>query len=120
MSRLQQECESVEVLMEAQHRVVICADAEDVALSKAKESGDGPLIVRVCAGTSCFLRNSQEIIQGLMKHVEANDLGDRVQVQATFCFELCEVGPNVAIGETIISQATLEKVVHAIHAELKQ
>ena len=81
--------------------------------------GDGPLIVRVCAGTSCFLRNSQEIIQGLMKHVEANDLGDRVHVQATFCFELCEVGPNVAIGETIISQATLEKVVHALRAELK-
>ncbi len=120
MSRLQQECESVEVLTEAQHRVVICTGAEDVALSKVKESGDGPLIVRVCVGTSCFLRNSQEIIQGLMKHVEANDLGDRVQVQASFCFELCEVGPNAAIGETIISQATLEKVVHAIHAQLKQ
>ena len=94
--------------------------AEDVALSKAKESGDGPLIVRVCAGTGCFLRNSQAIIQGLMKHVEANDLDDRVQVQASFCFERCGEGPNVAVGETIISQATLEKVVQAIHAELEQ
>lgn len=94
--------------------------AEDVALSKAKESGDGPLIVRVCAGTGCFLRNSQAIIQGLMKHVEANDLDDRVQVQASFCFERCGEGPNVAVGETIISQATLDKVVQAIHAELAQ
>ncbi|MDR2551318.1 MAG: [FeFe] hydrogenase, group A [Desulfobulbus sp.] len=94
--------------------------AEDIALTKAKESSDGPLIVRVCAGTGCFLRNSQAIIQGLMKHVEANDLDDRVQVQASFCFERCGEGPNVAVGETIISQATLEKVVQAIHAELAQ
>ena len=96
------------------------AGSEDVALAKAKETSDGPLIVRVCAGTGCFLRNSQAIVQGLMKHVEANDLGDRVQVQASFCFELCGEGPNVAVGETIISQATLEKVVNAIHAELAQ
>ncbi|WP_310599668.1 [FeFe] hydrogenase, group A [Desulfobulbus sp.] len=94
--------------------------AEDIALTKARESSDGPLIVRVCAGTGCFLRNSQAIIQGLMKHVEANDLDDRVQVQASFCFERCGEGPNVAVGETIISQATLEKVVQAIHAELAQ
>ena len=96
------------------------AGAEDLALSKVKESGDGPLTVRVCAGTGCFLRNSQAIIQGLMKHVEANDLGGKVQVQASFCFERCGEGPNVAVGENIISQATLEKVIGAIHAELAQ
>jgi NADH-quinone oxidoreductase subunit G len=91
---------------------------EDIALAKAQESGDGLLTVRVCAGTGCFLRNSQAIIQGLMKHVEANDLTDKVQVQASFCFELCGEGPNVAIGETIISHATLETVIEAMHAEL--
>jgi len=91
---------------------------EDIALAKAKDTGDGVLTVRVCAGTGCFLRNSQAIIQGLMKHVEANDLADKVQVQASFCFEMCGEGPNVAIGETIISQATLETVIEAIHAEL--
>ena len=96
------------------------AGAEDIALAKVKESGEGPLTVRVCAGTGCFLRNSQTIIQGLMKHVEANDLSDRVQVQASFCFEKCGEGPNVAVGENIISQATLEKVIGAIHAELAQ
>jgi NADH:ubiquinone oxidoreductase subunit E len=91
-----------------------------MALAKAKEAGDGLLTVRVCAGTGCFLRNSQAIIQGLMKHVEANDLGDRVQVQASFCFEMCGEGPNVAVGETIISHATLDTVIAAIHAELAQ
>jgi len=91
---------------------------EDIAQAKAQESGDDLLTVRVCAGTGCFLRNSQAIIQGLMKHVEANDLTDKVQVQASFCFELCGEGPNVAIGETIISHATLETVIEAMHAEL--
>lgn len=94
--------------------------AEEVALTKAVETGDGLLAVRVCAGTGCFLRSSQAIIQGLMKHVEANDLGDRVLVQASFCFEMCGEGPNVAVGDKIISQATLETVITAIHAELAE
>nr|WP_320013260.1 [FeFe] hydrogenase, group A [uncultured Desulfobulbus sp.] len=97
------------------------SSAEDVALSKVvEESGDGLLAVRVCAGTGCFLRNSQAIIQGLMKHVEANDLADKVLVQASFCFEKCGEGPNVAVGDTIISHATLEKVIEAIHVALAQ
>ena len=95
--------------------------AEDVALSRAvEESGEGMLAVRVCAGTGCFLRSSQAIIQGLMKHVEANDLGEKVLVQASFCFEKCGEGPNVAVGENLISHASLEKVIEAIHAELAQ
>jgi NADH-quinone oxidoreductase subunit G len=94
--------------------------SEELALSKAKESGSGLLTVRVCAGTGCFLRNSQAIIQGLMKHVEANDLDDKVQVQASFCFEMCGEGPNVAVGETIINHATLDVVINAVHAELAQ
>jgi NADH-quinone oxidoreductase subunit G len=96
------------------------AGAEDIALAKAKELGDGVLAVKVCAGTGCFLRNSQAIIQGLMKYVEANDLDDKVQVQASFCFEMCGEGPNVAVGESIISHATLDTVITAIHAELAQ
>ncbi len=96
------------------------AGSEELLLAKTGQSAEGPLTVRVCAGTGCFLRNSQAIIQGLMKHVEANDLGDKVQVQASFCFEMCGEGPNVAVGETIISHATLDTVVHAIHAELAQ
>jgi NADH-quinone oxidoreductase subunit G len=96
------------------------AGSEEIILAKARQSGEGPLTVRVCAGTGCFLRNSQAIIQGLMKHVEASDLGDKVQVQASFCFEMCGEGPNVAVGDTIINQATLEKVINAVHAELAQ
>jgi NADH-quinone oxidoreductase subunit G len=91
---------------------------EEIVLAKARQSGEGPLTVRVCAGTGCFLRNSQAIIQGLMKHVEASDLGDKVQVQASFCFEMCGEGPNVAVGDAIINQATLETVISAVHAEL--
>lgn len=94
------------------------AGGEEIALAKARQSHNSPLIVRVCAGTGCFLRSSQAIVQGLMQHIEANDLTDLVQVQASFCFELCGEGPNVAIGETILSHATLEKVINGVHAEL--
>ena len=92
---------------------------EVTEITHEEEKINTPLAVRVCAGTGCFLRKSQSIIQGLMKHIEANDLTERVNIQASYCFELCSEGPNVAIGDTIISQATLDKVVSAIHEELQ-
>ena len=46
-------------------------------------------------------------------------MDDRVLVQASFCFENCGEGPNAAVGETLVSQATLETVIEAIHTELE-
>ena len=98
------------------HRRRITGD--DIPLSEGV--GTDRLNVRVCAGTGCFLRESQSIIQGLMKHVEENNMSDRVQVQASFCFEQCGQGPNVAIGDNTISKATLEKTIAAINTELEK
>ncbi len=66
--------------------------------------------VKVCIGTSCFLKGSQEILSGVLKSVEQKHNDGFVDVNATFCKERCDKGPTVRIGDEIITHANLEQV----------
>ena len=79
---------------------------------------DGRVPVRVCVGTSCFVRGSQALLQSLMKHVESHGLADRVDLQATFCFEACNRGPTVRVGDEVLERCTLDKARTALAAAL--
>ena len=76
------------------------------------------LKVRVCVGTSCFIRNSQAILQGLLKHMEDNCLEDRMEISASFCFENCDSGPTVSIGDKVMHRCTLEQAMEEVKAKL--
>jgi ferredoxin len=78
----------------------------------------GKLRVSVCIGTSCFVRGSEELLKRLIKHVQANNLVDSVKVEATFCFEQCDRGPTVRIGEEVINHCTYEAACQAIESKL--
>jgi NADH:ubiquinone oxidoreductase subunit E len=41
-----------------------------------------------------------------------------VQPQATFCFEACDRGPTVQIGEQVLHHCTYEQALDAIEAAL--
>jgi len=76
------------------------------------------LEVSVCVGTSCFLRGAQKLLNSLVRHVEERALDDRVGIEATFCFEKCDCGPTVHIGEETIHHCTLEMACDAIRRQL--
>jgi len=80
---------------------------DGIALSDA---GGARVPVSVCVGTSCHLRGSQQILTELMHHVDAQDLGGRVEIQATFCLEACDRGPTVRVAGQVLHRATLEGV----------
>ena len=88
----------------------------DVELTGAKQRDR--LKVRVCVGTSCFIRHSQGVLQGLIAHVEENLLQDQVDIGASFCFEQCAGGPTVTIGERTLSRATLPEAMAVLGEEL--
>ncbi|HSW39963.1 MAG TPA: [FeFe] hydrogenase, group A, partial [Acidobacteriota bacterium] len=75
--------------------------------------------VRVCVGTSCFLKGSQQILKDLMAYAESDGLQDRIDLAATFCFERCGESPNVRVGETLLSGCTFEKVRDALLSQLE-
>ena len=76
------------------------------------------LEVCVCVGTSCYLRGSQKLLQTLMTQVKQKDLQNSVDVHATFCFEACDRGPTVRIGDDVLHKCTVEQVMTAIEESL--
>ena len=74
--------------------------------------------VKVCVGTSCMVRGSQKVLRDLVEHVGKAHLEDRVDIEATFCFEACDKGPTVTIGGRTINKCTPEQAVKALEAAL--
>ena len=70
--------------------------------------------IRVCVGTSCYLKGSQDILHHLGHYIADKGLQDRVQVKATFCFEKCDQGPTVKIGDEVITHCDLTQAVAAV------
>ena len=75
--------------------------------------------VSVCVGTSCFVRGSQALLERLMARIQAENLQDQVDVEATFCFEKCDRGPTIRVGEQVITHCDLETAWNAIQAQLQ-
>ena len=91
---------------------------EDMPLSSSKrEQG---VEVNVCFGTGCFLKGAQKLLRDILEHIGTNNLKDKVNVSASFCFETCEKGPVIRVGETVIEGCTLEKAAQAIQKEMVQ
>ncbi|MFP4431985.1 MAG: [FeFe] hydrogenase, group A [Spirochaetaceae bacterium] len=68
------------------------------------------LPVRVCVGTSCFLRGSQEMLSQLILALAAEGLDDVVDVNATFCAEQCSAGPTFHVGDEVVTGASVEEL----------
>ena len=81
---------------------------------------EGRLDVSVCVGTGCYVRGSQDLLNGLIRHIEDHGLAGAVNVKASFCFENCDKGPTVRIGQTIIDKCSLDKAREVLEVELEK
>jgi NADH-quinone oxidoreductase subunit G len=87
-------------------------------VSLVNGSGKEKVQVKVCIGTSCFLKGSQEILSSLIKKVEsAGNLG-YVDISATFCKEKCDVGPTVRVGDDVVTHATTSMVMDKLNEHI--
>jgi len=86
--------------------------------------GDGPaaekLDVKVCAGTNCFLKGSQNILHELLNTVETEGLQDEVAINASFCFEKCDRGPTVSVDGKNIQWCTVQAAKTELLNKLKE
>ena len=92
----------------------IADEGMDLSVSKAAQSID----VNVCFGTGCFLKGSQKLLGDILEHIRKSNLNGMVNVSASFCFEACDRGPVIRVGETKIEACTKEKAVRAIDREM--
>lgn len=61
------------------------------------------LKVTVCVGSSCHLKGSRQVVEGLRKLLVDNNLLDKVELAGMFCMGKCEQGVCVTIGEETFS-----------------
>lgn len=59
--------------------------------------------VTVCVGSSCHLKGSRQVIEGLRKLVAENKLEDKVDLAGTFCIGKCEQGVCVTVDGELFS-----------------
>ena len=88
---------------------------EGIALSDS--TSNGSLEVNVCFGTGCFLKGSQKLLHDVLEHIRQNGLNDMVNVSASFCFERCDRGPTIRVGEEVIERCTPQKAMEIIDRE---
>jgi NADH-quinone oxidoreductase subunit G len=80
---------------------------EDIELATGAAEPD--LELKICFGTSCFLRGAQKLYGQLMDYVRDNGLEDRTQFTASFCTERCKRGPVLTVNGTTLEQCDIEK-----------
>jgi NADH-quinone oxidoreductase subunit G len=84
-------------------------------------TGKGPeqkLKISVCVGTNCIARGSQDLLHGLIRHVEGRGLADRIDVRASFCFEQCSRGPTVTVAGKVMHRCNFNSVCQALDEAL--
>ena len=86
----------------------------DAQIPLVTGTAERKLPVRVCVGTSCFLKGSQEMLSEIITTLAAEGLDEHVDVNATFCTEHCATGPTFQIGEELVTGASLPELIDKI------
>ncbi len=53
--------------------------------------------IKVCIGSSCHIKGSRQVVQQLQYLIAQNNLGDKVELGATFCMGECQKGVCVTV-----------------------
>lgn len=66
--------------------------------------------ITVCIGSSCHIKGSRQVVEGLQRLIKENDLGDKVELGGTFCLGKCQQGVCVTVDDAFhsVSPDTLE------------
>lgn len=59
--------------------------------------------IKVCIGSACHLKGSYNVITGLQKLIDSNNLSGKVELRSQFCMGNCQNGVSVGIGDKIYS-----------------
>ncbi len=117
MRKLYEEVESLHELIHTSYRPRKRIVHEDVEVLPA-ENGE-KVTVKVCLGTSCYLKGSYRLLSQLIELAKREDYSS-VEIMGTFCLEHCDRSPNVLVNDKLVSEADLEKVEREIERQLKE
>ncbi len=59
--------------------------------------------ITVCIGSSCHIKGSRQVVEGLQCLIRENNVGDKVELGGTFCMGKCQQGVCVTVDEDFYS-----------------
>lgn len=59
--------------------------------------------VTVCIGSSCHIKGSRQVVEGLQYLIRKYNLGDKVELAGTFCMGKCQQGVCVTVDDKFCS-----------------
>ncbi|MFQ9985373.1 MAG: (2Fe-2S) ferredoxin domain-containing protein [Lachnospiraceae bacterium] len=59
--------------------------------------------ITICIGSSCHLKGSKDVVEGLQQLIKANDLSDQIELSGAFCMGNCVNGVSVKIDEELFN-----------------
>ena len=58
-------------------------------------------IVRICIGTSCYLKGAYNVLQLFQHEIEARGLHDKIEISGSFCMGQCQNDVSVDVDRTV-------------------
>lgn len=59
--------------------------------------------VVVCIGSSCHIKGSRKVVEGLQYLIAKNNLKEEVELSGTFCMGKCQQGVCVTVNDEFFS-----------------
>ena len=76
--------------------------------------------IKVCIGSSCFLKNSSAIVQYLKNRIEKENLSDEIILSGSFCAGKCNrVGVTIFVNNEIYTGITAESIAQFFDDKIK-
>ncbi len=93
---------------------------DDEEISFSAPSKEERCKVRVCIGTSCYLRGAQDLLSKTLMQVEENGWQRLFDIAATFCTEKCDRGPSIVVDGEVYHHAKVEDIRQVIESQAKR
>ncbi len=67
--------------------------------------------ITVCIGSSCHIKGSRQVVEQLQYFINENNLGDKVELDGTFCMGKCQQGVCVTVDDVFhsVTPSTVEE-----------
>ncbi|AGC68859.1 hypothetical protein Cst_c18820 [Thermoclostridium stercorarium subsp. stercorarium DSM 8532] len=67
--------------------------------------------VTICIGSSCHIKGSRQVVEGLQYLIRKHNIGDKVELGGTFCMGKCQQGVCVTVDDKFcsVSPETLDE-----------
>lgn len=67
--------------------------------------------IKICIGSSCFLKNSQGIVEFFQNKIAQEGLEQKVSLSGSFCAGKCNrIGVTIHINDVVYTGITLESI----------